>query len=222
MEKSEWAEDFKKFKAKWHKSCRQKFTNEKLEKMIRSKERLTESKEVKDVKPSRSKAKPSNDICFFCDEESEPKSLTSCRTLGIDEKVRALCDFFAIYAPIIRPKLSQGDMVAIDARYHLKCLSSFYKDADRRTVQEENYASIQAFEKISIVIKKFMKIKSVDAVGNFLLLKDIHLMYNNSLEELSEYSISKINQTRLKEKILEEISRINLYQKRKGYRILQN
>ena len=68
--------------------------------------------------------------CIICDQPGGKKiNLYKASTLGIDNKVRAsaetLCD-----KDLIR-KLSSGDMVAIDAHYHLTCLADLYRRSDK-------------------------------------------------------------------------------------------
>ena len=64
---------------------------------------------------------------MICDKAGG-KNLRKAATLGgIDAKVRRCA---SIIGNKIRPrKLSSSDMIAIDAAYHLNCLTKLYRDA---------------------------------------------------------------------------------------------
>ena len=61
---------------------------------------------------------------FFCDKEDSTENLTKAQTFKLDRKVRdaanQLCD------EMLLAKLSEGDMIAIEALYHKSCLSALY------------------------------------------------------------------------------------------------
>ena len=59
-------------------------------------------------------------VCLISDQTGG-KNLRKAATLGIDAKVRR-CDSI-IGNKILLRKLSSGDMIAIDAAYHLNCLT---------------------------------------------------------------------------------------------------
>ncbi|KAK3758981.1 hypothetical protein RRG08_005607 [Elysia crispata] len=72
----------------------------------------------------------SEELCIICDQPGGKKiNFYKAATLGIDNKVRAsaetLCD-----KDLIR-KLSSGDMIAIDAHYHLTCLADLYRRSQK-------------------------------------------------------------------------------------------
>ena len=56
-------------------------------------------------------------MCFFCGKKDEPKNLHKCQTLELYN----LNNFNLIAT------LSDRDMVAIDAKYHLNCLTLLYR-----------------------------------------------------------------------------------------------
>ena len=67
------------------------------------------------------------DVCIFCDNPAGSVGLHKASTFKVDFKVRTfateLCDTKLL------AKLACGDMVAIDAQYHAKCLVKLYKRA---------------------------------------------------------------------------------------------
>lgn len=189
---NEWATEFEQFNAKWHKSCRLKFSVGKLELLTNIPKKRVSSNDSKSRTP-RSKDKQNKNLCLFCDkEETEEKILHKCETFELDQKIRRLCDNSAQYASV-KIKLSEGDMIAIGARYHLVCLSAFY----RNTEPKDDEHSIEAFDEVLKHIYDWLK----NVNEKLLFLKDLHSLYVSALEEIDEYSPS-INRTRLKEKIL--------------------
>lgn len=97
---SKWAEDFETFGAKWHKSCRLKFSKKDLQKLIHSTESpvTSSSNEPRQRKSSRPQNKPIENVCLFCNNESGAKDLHLCVTLELDQKIRGLCDNSPKYA----------------------------------------------------------------------------------------------------------------------------
>ena len=67
------------------------------------------------------------DVCIFCDNPASSVGLHKASTFEVDFKVRTfateLCDTKLL------AKLACGDVVAIDAQYHAKCLEKLYKRA---------------------------------------------------------------------------------------------
>ena len=65
-------------------------------------------------------------VCILCGERGD-MSLHKASTLGLDEKVRRcamICQDKSLIA-----KLSAGDLIAINAEYHLPCLTKLYRKA---------------------------------------------------------------------------------------------
>ena len=126
-------------KASWHKSCRDLYNNTKLERAKKRKlaeaaaeERIDETEEEipsSPVKARRSSVERYNpqSQCFFCDEYDSPSNLNSASTLDVDENVRE-CAALLNERKLIA-KLSVGDLIAIEAKYHVKCLVGLYNQA---------------------------------------------------------------------------------------------
>ena len=60
--------------------------------------------------------------CFFCDETTG--DFHKAETISLDNRVRHIAT--ELRDTKLFAKLSVGDMIAIDAVYHFKCLTSFY------------------------------------------------------------------------------------------------
>ena len=115
-------------KASWHKSCREMFSNTKLQRAQKRKKAYLSELVTSPVKARRSSlhAMPgsSKEICIFCDEDDSSSTLHAASTFEVDRKVRE-CAVLLNDGKLLA-KLSSGDMMAIDAKYHSKCLVSLY------------------------------------------------------------------------------------------------
>ena len=143
-----------KSKATWHKSCRNKFSNLKLER--------AEKRRAKDDDPSHPRIKkfPRRNssfepcsCCFFCGECSGELHRSS--TFNIDSNVRESA--ILLNDTALLAKLSAGDMPALDAMYHSRCLSSLYRRAtkvemsDSMPNNDSLYPSIVLAEVVSFI-----------------------------------------------------------------------
>ena len=64
---------------------------------------------------------------FFCEEKDGPLNLHSASTMDIDKNVRECAGLLNDRKVIA--KLSAGNMIATEAKYHTKCLVTFYNRA---------------------------------------------------------------------------------------------
>ena len=200
-------------KASWHKSCRDLYNNTKLERAKKRKlaeaaaeERIDETKEEipsSPVKARRSSVERYNpqSQCFFCDEYDSPSNLHSASTLDVDEKVRE-CAALLNERKLIA-KLSVGDLIAIEAKYHVKCLVGLYNQARPFKQQPSKPAdgtSVQlnelAFAELFAYIYECLEIEE-PAV---LTLSDLVRFYTSKVQELGA-ECGKVNATRLKERV---------------------
>ncbi|KAL9972875.1 hypothetical protein ACROYT_G019259 [Oculina patagonica] len=122
-------------KALWHKYCRDRFSNTKLS---RAKKRKLAEASIDEagspIKSRRSSIKEAStkDCCFFCEKPDSKSNLHQAETCKVVEKVRD-CAVLLNDGKLIA-KLSNRDMVALDAKYHTACLVSLYNRArDKRS-----------------------------------------------------------------------------------------
>ena len=114
--------------AGWHKSCRLKFSQTKLKRLKKqqSVEKVSASPSVN----TRSCHRPTDlkdDSCFLCNKPGGPDSLHNASTYNIDAKVRKCA--IALNDTALLAKLEPGDMIALEAKYHRKCLVNLYNKA---------------------------------------------------------------------------------------------
>lgn len=112
--------------ALWHKSCRLKYSKTKAEKLTSANIEIpsssSSSNQASNTRSSRSTTVNTSDTtnlkCFFCNIADE--DLHQVTTLNTDRKIRAAAEYLNDHD--LLAKLSQGDLIALAARYHLKCL----------------------------------------------------------------------------------------------------
>ena len=62
--------------------------------------------------------------CFFCNEDGTREHLRNAQTFAVDRRIREYANI--LQDRILLDKLSEGDMHAINARYHLSCLTALH------------------------------------------------------------------------------------------------
>ena len=137
--------------AKYHQSCRLQYNNTKLQRA--QKRALTVSSEDHNVynayKYMRSQTTDSSilqtDVCFFCGKLPGTSGLHEAATFQVNERVKA-CAVLLEDTELLA-KLSTADMVALEAKYHTKCLVSLYNRA--RKAKAEGHTDINETEALS-------------------------------------------------------------------------
>ena len=114
--------------AKFHKACKNHYDSyhyERATKRKRTRDSGLEQSSSSTVK-TRSKFSAKNFVptCFLCDAPDLDCNLTNARTLGLSQRVQEAAAFLCDEK--LLAKLSEGDMVAKEARYHKSCLTSLY------------------------------------------------------------------------------------------------
>ena len=103
-------------KARWHKSCYALFDSTKLK--CAEKRHATLEEDLVGGTFTRSNvsvcSKETVPACFICDK-SDGQTLCNVSTLGLDGRVRE-CAIL-----LNEEKLSGGDLIALEAKYHTKC-----------------------------------------------------------------------------------------------------
>ena len=123
-----------KYEAKWHKTCRNKFSDLKIDRYEKRKRKEesegTSGTTSKVTRQSVGSATATMvKACFFCGETS------GASTFNIDRNGRKCA--VDLQDTVLLAKLSVGDMISQEAVYHVKCLSSLYNKARRqKSVQE--------------------------------------------------------------------------------------
>ena len=103
--------------AKWHKSCHLNFATSKLLKIKKRKYAEAESKIRKSTRLSY--GIPSKASCLFCSGTSG--TLHDCSTMSFEFNLKNMATDLG--DTTILAKLSGGDVIAIEGKYHFDCLN---------------------------------------------------------------------------------------------------
>ena len=119
--------------AKWHKTCRLKFNATTLKRM---KQKIitteTEASTSKVLTRSSVCCKLTvESVCFFYNEPAGSAGLHDVSTYQLHQNVRE-CALHLEDTELLA-KLAPGDMIALEAKYHLKCLNMLYNTARQAT-----------------------------------------------------------------------------------------
>ena len=98
--------------------------------------------------------------CFFFFHDTTG-NLTKVETMSLDSRVRRIAE--ELRDTKLLAKLLGGDMVAIDAQYHLRCLAAFYgrgRSRKRRSNEAPHHINAEtlAFAEVVSYIKKYGQI----------------------------------------------------------------
>ncbi len=179
-------ESFIENRARWHKSCYLKFNLTKLQRAQKSskgKKRHLDSA----VEERKSKRHSSSTLlqatCIFCDDESG--QLHNCSTLGLDKELRKMAT--DLQDTSLLSRISGGDLIAIDAKYHINCLVAYknrYRSAQRACASEssntteKNVLQARAFAELISYIEG-----NVDNGTYIFKLVELHNLYEKRLRE---------------------------------------
>ena len=123
-------------KAQYHQTCRLKYNETKLKRAKKrayseSPDQQSEGK-VRRSQPSRT-PEMRQDICFFCRQAAGNEGLREAATFKLDHRVCAAATL--LQDTELLGRLSAGDMVAIEAKYHARCLLRLYHCTRRATLE---------------------------------------------------------------------------------------
>ena len=197
-------------KARWHKSCRDNYNNTKINRVKRrSLSSSNDSIPVPVAIRTRSNEldqKGSKDSCFLCNEGASVGELHHAHTLTLDTRVRSSAELLSDHS-LLR-KLSEGDMVALEAKYHAKCLANLYNrlHGAMKCEPQVDY-SVIVLESIALSeVKTHLEDARLEIIANLetpiFKLSDITKVYHEKLQQLGVHINARIHSTRLKEKLM--------------------
>ncbi|KAG1666280.1 putative aldolase class 2 protein [Nymphon striatum] len=197
------AETFLENHAKWHKSCHIKFARSKLQraqKQIEVKQKCEEEVSGEGRQSKRqSIGNPNQEACIFCLTVSG--KMHRCSTMNLDHELRRWATELNDTALLAR--ISGGDLVAIEAKYHYDCLS-LYKNR-HRSAQRASHSYAATNESRLQEARAFAEFVSYIECsvenGNYIFkLSELHGLYVSRLHNLG---VDKpIHKTRLKIQLL--------------------
>lgn len=204
------SDDLSSNSAKWHKPCHLKFCSTKLKK---AKEKYQQrgannngGVEIPCPRPPKRQSTDTSSrkfsVCIFCDETAG--DLHCFSTMKSNANMRKIATELGKFD--LLAKISQGDLIAIEAKYHMKCLTNLrneYRSLIRQTKREsldsqddEKVNESRAFVELVAYVES-----SVESGTQFFVLKELHDMYAKRLDDLDVKK--QVNRFRLKNKLLE-------------------
>ena len=110
--------------AQYHKKCRNRYDSyHQRRKKVNKNKNVDEPSECTSHRATRTSFDSTNFVikCFFCDLPDETSNVHQVMTFRTDNRVREGAKLLSDKA--LLAKLAEGDMVAIEAKYHRDCLS---------------------------------------------------------------------------------------------------
>ncbi len=129
----ESAESFSANHASWHKSCRLKYNNCKLERV----KKRGSCSDISEPRTSKRRA-VSVDLCLFCEKGSSAEDLHQVSTFDADYNIRTMIN--ELQDCHLQARIDGGDLIAKEMKYHLKCLVGLrnrYRSHNRTMSQEK-------------------------------------------------------------------------------------
>ena len=220
------ADNLKANKAKWHKRCQVELAPSKLKRALESainkKRRETHSGDAPSKRTRSSldaTTQLQSSLCLFCNEPglfraehvkmkhpSADKRLCKVRTDNCDDFIRKAAEDMG--DALLIAKLSEGNLFARDACYHINCNAQFRnRYRSFLNTQKDDNAQMKDYES-SVLAETMMYIEECltpstpSDIATSIKLSDIRKFYDRSLSRLVGRE-SNVNVTRLKDKILD-------------------
>jgi len=143
--------------------------------------------------------------CLFCDQPAGFEGLHEAATKQLDKNVRKCARDLEDTA--LLAKLAAGDMIAIEAKYHNRCLCALYNRARKAMPKDDDDAENDRLHGIAFAeLVVFMEdMCSDEDSAPVFKLADIANLYKIRLEQLGVTVDSRIHTTRLKNRLLYEL-----------------
>ena len=148
---------------------------------------------------SRTEKFPEN-VLFDCGDELNKQALHSVTTFSVDCRVRKIAT--ETNDTTILAKLSQGDMITIEAHYHTKCLISYYSKSRTKNEDHQRNPNAVIYGVALAEIFAFVEEQRIEPEITVFKLADLIKMYSNHLEDIGLETGNRINSTHFKERLL--------------------
>ena len=126
---------FKINEAKWHDGCPFKFNKTKLERSEKRKTPLADNTGAPKTHQCSAQNSDKTDLCFCMGPATSTDLLHHASTFDLDAQVRKCA--LQLQDENLLAKLRTGDLIALEAKYHGRCLVSLYNHARQETEPED-------------------------------------------------------------------------------------
>ncbi|CAC5413698.1 unnamed protein product [Mytilus coruscus] len=129
--------------AKWHKTCYLKFNSTQLKRAQKRHQVDTDDMSENTANRSRKFTRSSlpckismkEYVCFFCGSNKPDENLHEVTRRNVDIHVRQCA--LKLQDTALLAKLTAGDLVAQEAKYHVRCLANLYRKASRVSIVQQ-------------------------------------------------------------------------------------
>jgi hypothetical protein len=202
--------------AKWHLSCKLLFNNTQVLRANKRKLKEThpdnDNKSAKRLKRNSAGAYDNVEympLCFFCDKPEGPgDSLHDASTFRIDFRVKEA--IFELQDMDLLTKVSSSDLIALEAKYHSKCLVALYNRlrTARESQSNSNVDKIAKGIALAELLQYIEDAKYDEEKAVVFRLADLVRLYGERLKQLGADVPKRIHSTKLKDRILRHFSDI--------------
>ena len=186
----------------WHKSCHLRFNSTKFQRLRKGHLRLQKMTKItreNQYEGQMSRTEKFPEKCFFdCGDELNKQALHLVTTLSVDCRVRKIAT--ETNDTTVLAKLSQGDMIVIEAHYHTKCLISYHNKSRTKNEEHQRNPNAVLYGVALAEIVAFVEEQRIESEITVFKLADLIKMYSNRLEELGLETGNRINSTHFKKK----------------------
>lgn len=188
------------YRAVWHKSCHLKFANSKLDRAQQKIKRKSTADSSSQAKKAKRQVSDQN-VCIFCDAQGN--DLHQVLTLEVDRDVKDMA--VQMKDSQLIGKLAAGDMVAIEAKYHSRCMLAYKRKytAYVKSCSETETSANDDSPAEARTLAELISFMESSAESGILLFKlsSLHDLYVSRLRNL--HVDKSVNKTRLKNRIIE-------------------
>ena len=187
-------------RAQWHKSCRTKFNLNKLDRAQKRKRTVSSETRAPDQKRHRQREPLDKSTCIFCRGSSE--HLHEFMTIKAGNNVRVMATDLQENALLTR--IEGGDLIALDAKYHLRCLTAL-RNRHRSLMRQRQDCSDNQKEEHKFEARAFVELTThvencVEGGQLYFKLSSLREMYEHRLLDLG--ICKEINKARFKDQVL--------------------
>ena len=214
-------ESFTHNKASWHKQCHQKFNSSMLHRVhLKRKRESTEGIDCTS-RPKLISLPVHRAVCFFCEGDAKAEPLHEFTTLNVDKSVKVMA--IKMNDADLLTKLADGDLIAIEAKYHLACLMKYCNQYHSHTRTDQCSSDVQTVEVQKAKAMAFARtvsfIENGLDDGTFIFkMSDMHRLCQEYLKHLGvDFNINK---TCLKRELLEYFETSAVQEQSDGKKIL--
>ena len=195
------ADDFTQNQAKWHKTCYNYFGKAHVGRAERKRDAEDASSST-GVCPKQARQTLPKTACIFCTKTEG--NLHEVSTFGTDESVRQMAT--DLEDTVLLSRLGVTDLMASEAKYHLKCMNDFRNRHRSYLRQKRKIHDIQNREEGRVKARAFLELCTYMEIsvrdGQFFFkLNELRSLYTERLKALGVHE--NVNPTRFKDLILQ-------------------